>query len=68
MAKPKEDYTYEPHKFVFSKSAGKQYCIKCGLVNANNDFTVWAIQKGCMNELHASYKNQRLKFTKQFDF
>lgn len=68
MAQPKEDYKYEPHRFVFSKQIGKQYCMYCGLVNSNTDFTSWAVQKGCLNELHPSYRSTRLKFTKQFDF
>lgn len=63
----KEVYEYKSHKFVSSKS-GKQYCIYCGLVNGNNKFTEWAVQKGCMNEIHPQYKSARMKFTKRFDF
>jgi hypothetical protein len=66
--KDKEEYEYQPHKFVFSKAAGKQYCVYCGLVNTNNDFTKWAVNKGCQNALHPSYKSARKKYTNQFDF
>lgn len=64
----KDDYKYEPHKFVFSKGAGKQYCIFCGLVNTNNAFTKWAVDKGCLNSLHPQFKSTRSKFTNRFDF
>lgn len=56
----KETYKYKPHNFK-GKINNKSYCIHCGLVALNNDFTRWAIDKGCMNELHPSYKNQRKK-------
>lgn len=64
----KEEYEYKSHKFVFSKAAGKQYCVYCGLVNGNNDFTEWAVKKGCLNEQHPSYKQTRKRYTNKFDF
>ncbi len=64
----KEDYKYEAHQFVFWKSVGKQYCVKCGLVSSNNDFSIWATQKGCHNEDHVSYASTRKKYTNKFDF
>ncbi len=64
----KEDYKHEPHQFVFSRALGKQYCVKCGLVALNNGFSQWATQKGCMNELHSSYKSTKTKFTNKFNF
>lgn len=66
MKKDKVEYVHEPHKFVHSKAIGKQYCIKCGLVNTNNEFTRWAVDKGCSNEEHPSYKSVRTKFTNKF--
>lgn len=64
----KDEYKYEPHQFVFSKPTGKQYCVKCGLVSANNDFSVWATKKGCNNEEHVSFSSTRKKFTNKFVF
>lgn len=64
----KEVYEYKAHSFIHSKGAGKQYCVYCGLVNANNKFTDWAVQKGCLNELHPQFKSTRAKFTNRFDF
>lgn len=62
--KEKEEYSLEGHSFVFMKSAGKSYCWKCGFVPLNNDFSRWANDKGCMNELHPGFKNAKHKFTK----
>lgn len=67
MSTKKEEYAYEPHRFVSSKVIGKQYCIKCGLVLMNNGFTSWAVDKGCQNSLHSNYKSTRRKFTKMFE-
>ncbi|EBS4516411.1 hypothetical protein DQT32_03140 [Salmonella enterica subsp. enterica serovar Braenderup] len=64
----KEEYTLEHHQFAFSKSLGKQYCVKCGLIVLNNGFSQWANEKGCMNELHPSYKSIKSKFTNKFNF
>lgn len=58
--KIKEPYKYEPHSFK-GKVCGKQYCVKCGLLSINNDFTRWAVDKGCNNERHPSYQSQRAK-------
>lgn len=53
----KESYKYVAHSFNRT-IVGKQYCSKCGLMALNNSFTRWAIDKGCMNYLHPSYRNQ----------
>ena len=66
--KQKEEYTHESHVFVFCKPAGKQYCAYCGLVALNNDFTDWAVSKGCNYKLHSSYASARMKHTKYFIF
>jgi len=57
---PKESYKYKPHgPWVPFKGAGKQYCKSCGLLNLNNKFTKWCIDKGCLNDLHSNYQQQR---------
>ncbi len=60
----KEDYVYEKHDFVFSKPMGKSYCLNCGFVALNNDFSRWANDKGCKNNLHPSFESTRYKFTR----
>lgn len=60
----KEEYAFEPHQFVFWKAGGKSYCVKCGLIALTNDFSRWAADKGCNNELHQSYKSVKHKHTK----
>ncbi len=60
----KEEYKMENHQFVFWKALGKHYCVKCGLIALNNPLSDWATGKGCLNELHPSYKSTRHKFTK----
>lgn len=62
------DYNYESHQFVFNKKIGKTYCVKCGLILLNNDFSKWASEKGCHNEYHSSYKSIKTKFTNKFNF
>lgn len=57
-----EAYKFVPHSFT-RKAAGKQYCVKCGLVALNNEFTAWSIKMGCNSELHPQYKQKR-KLTK----
>lgn len=57
----KREYDMIPHVMVFNKHIGKTYCSKCGLVASNKPFTQWAIQKGCDNQLHPAYNNQRSK-------
>ncbi len=70
MAKGKdtEEYEFEKHQFVQSKTMGKQVCVKCGLVSLNNPFTDWAVQKGCNASLHPSFQSARMKYTRKFDF
>jgi len=55
-----EKYKYEPHNFSRTVG-GKSYCVKCGLVALNNQFSQWSADKGCMSNLHPSYKSQRSK-------
>ncbi len=45
-------YKYEAHKPVKRKSMPWVACQHCGLVYFRNDFTKWAIRKGCMNYWH----------------
>lgn len=37
----------------------KPYCLNCGLVKLNNEFTAWAIRMGCNNQDHPQYEQQR---------
>lgn len=55
-----EKYKYEGHSFSRS-IAGKKYCTRCGLIALNNEFSRWSVDKGCLNNLHPSYKAQRKK-------
>lgn len=60
----KEKYELEPHRFVFWKVLGKHYCVYCGLIALKNDLSDWASDKGCLNELHPSFKSVKHKCTK----
>ena len=65
MTKPVK-YEMIEHEWQL-KVCGKQVCSGCGLVALNNDFTRWAISKGCMNHLHPDFKNAYRRYTKLFD-
>lgn len=61
----KEAYKMEPHgPWIPLKGTGKHYCLGCGLIDLNNDFTSWAIKKGCNNKEHPQYSSMRKKYTK----
>lgn len=53
----KESYKMVPHNFG-GKVVGKSYCLKCGLIALNNPLSRWATEKGCLNELHPSYRSK----------
>lgn len=56
----KDPYKYEPHgPWIPMKGIGKMKCVRCGLVRLNNDFTRWAIDKGCNNEDHPDHDRKR---------
>ena len=58
----KEPYEFEPHNLNGQfRIGGKAFCPKCGLVALNNDFTRWAIDKGCNANDHPQYEQQRKK-------
>lgn len=60
-----EKYEYEQHTFQTDcRVGGKQFCLSCGLLALNNDFTSWAIRMGCKHKLHSSYANKRYENTK----
>lgn len=62
----KEPYKLEQHRFHLDcKIAGKQYCIDCGLIRLNNDFTRWALDKGCNYKDHQDLERKR-KLTNTF--
>lgn len=67
MQKNPEKYEMIAHSWKLNV-AGKQVCNTCGLVALNNDFTRWAMNKGCMNHLHPDFKNAYRRYTKQFDW
>lgn len=63
--KRKDPYKFDPHVFRNDiRAGGKQYCLKCGLLALNNEFTSWAIKMGCDNESHSDYPKARHKYTK----
>lgn len=54
----KETYKYEPCSLT-KTIAGKPYCSKCGTVYLNNEFSRWSIDKGCLSDIHPSFKAKR---------
>lgn len=40
------------------RMAGKPMCSTCGLIKLKNPFTMWAVVKGCENDLHPAHKHQ----------
>jgi hypothetical protein len=55
-----KSYRMEPHN-MSGRVNNKPYCVKCGLVSLNNGFSRWSIDKGCLSDLHPSFKTQRKK-------
>jgi hypothetical protein len=53
-----EPFVMEPHNFS-GKICHWSVCVKCGLIRLRNDFTQWAIRKGCNNEDHPDHARQR---------
>ncbi len=53
-----EPYVFEKHRFT-GRIVGKPYCVGCGLIAANNEFTQWSIDKGCNNEDHPQFQQKR---------
>lgn len=62
-AKKQQAYKMVGHSWTQKKNMSKQICKNCGLVRLNNKFTQWAVDKGCMNELHSGYKAARARYT-----
>jgi len=54
-----EAYKFEAHHFEKRKRIQWQVCSKCGLIALRNDFTRWAIKKGCNNEDHPEFARRR---------
>jgi hypothetical protein len=66
LPKKVETYEMEPHNFKDGvKVGGKVFCLHCGLIALNNPFTRWAIDKGCLANLHPDYQRMR-KLTNRF--
>jgi len=58
-------YKYEPHgPWILLNGVGKSYCLGCGLVNLNNDFTRWCVRMGCNSDEHPQYIQKRKQATK----
>lgn len=63
--KRKEAYKFEPHIFRTDiRAGGKQYCLNCGLLSLNNEFSRWSVRMGCLNESHPDYEKIRSRCTK----
>jgi hypothetical protein len=58
MKENMSDYKFQPHNMT-GKVAGKSYCVRCGLVALNNEFTRWSVDKGCNSEDHPDYQRKR---------
>lgn len=56
-----EDHVF--HRDV--KICGKQYCVNCSLIRLNNEYTRWAISKGCNYKDHPDNERKR-KLTNTF--
>lgn len=53
------DYEFVPHQFSRGFTVGgKAFCPRCGLIALNNEFTGWAISKGCNNADHPSFESK----------
>lgn len=62
----KETYKVVPHNMKGrvggrgkKMEGGKPYCLKCGLVALNNEYSQWALKVGCLSELHPDNKRMR---------
>ena len=51
------------HTFRNKKNLSKQICSGCGLMRLNNNFTRWAIDKGCLSEYHPGYSAARKRYS-----
>ena len=58
-----EKYKFMPHNFK-GKVVGKHYCLKCGLVALNNDFSQWSVKMGCLSDTHPQYQSKKRQFTR----
>ena len=56
----RERYKMKDHNFKLT-ICGKRYCSGCGLVALRNTFTQWAVNKGCLHDLHPDFKRQCAK-------
>lgn len=52
----KFSYKYEAHAPTKVKFMPWLMCKHCGLVYLRNEFTNWAIKKGCLNHYHPGRK------------
>lgn len=59
----KETYQMKGHSFS-GIIAGKPYCMSCGFIALNNDFSRWCSDKGCYADLHPQYQSVKKRLTK----
>mgnify|MGYP006961047935 CR=1 FL=1 len=59
----KESYQMKGHTFN-GLIAGKSYCMSCGFIALNNEFSRWCIDKGCYADLHPQYQSVKKRLTK----
>lgn len=59
----KETYQLKGHSFN-GIIAGKPYCMGCGLIALNNDFSRWCADKGCYYDLHPQFQSTKKRLTK----
>lgn len=57
------EFLYEPHSFTKRKFLPWQFCTNCGLISLGNDYTKWAINKGCNYKEHSQADYVKTKFT-----
>ena len=60
QASDKEVYKMIPHGPLIM-AGGKMFCFSCGHVLLNNVVSRWATEKGCMYDIHPSYKRMMKK-------
>lgn len=57
----RQPYKLMPHSFK-SRLFSWAVCTNCGLVRARNEYTAWAVEKGCMADDHPDARAARKRF------
>lgn len=59
MTRGAEEYSYVPHQWGRGfYIAGKPFCPRCGLIALNNEFSAWAVDKGCNHAEHPQFQSK----------